>query len=148
MEYRQAIFSSLSPKSRSGLWVEHLKNYRTSHGELSEKQISIIDRATALLSSESTFIQGRGLDTDRRLREVREAAVEAFGHDEARTLIATLGPTENINDTQAAALADCQCSNIDDWCSTSYSCVSSTSCRWTPFGCGTGWVYQCNGKCL
>ncbi|MFC3982081.1 bacteriocin fulvocin C-related protein [Streptosporangium jomthongense] len=143
--YRQSIFAALSPKSRSKLWSEHLKHYRLTHPNLSAEQLRVIELASVVLAAEATFIEERDADVDRKLLEIQDAAVAVFGKEEARRLIAVLGP----EDSSVGLVPDCECSTLSDYYCAGRCIVSSEGrlCYWKPTGCGTGWIYQCNGTC-
>jgi hypothetical protein len=140
--YRQAIFGELAPRVRRDLWTEHLRRYAAARPPLSPQQLQVIERAEQVLGDEATFA-GRSAAVDGRLGELRDAAIEAFGREEARRLIATLGPDERGVDP---ALADCECSTVSDYCW--YHCSQADNCNWTSSGCGTAWQYPCNGICM
>ena len=42
-------------------------------------------------------------------------------------------------------LPDCSCSTSSDWCNT--VCTGTGSCEHSESGCGTFWLYPCNGQC-
>ncbi|WP_419992939.1 bacteriocin fulvocin C-related protein [Streptomyces boninensis] len=78
--------------------ASHLRTYRDAHPDLAAERMT--------------------RDVHRRLERLREDAIAAYGLDEARALLATLGPPQRA----ASPLAGCQCSCASDWCSG--SCVS------------------------
>jgi hypothetical protein len=141
--YRKAIFAELSPEVRSGLWKEQLRRYAAEHPHLSQRQQRVVDTATAVLGDKATFADRRPADVDRKLAELREAALAAFGRDGARRLVATLGPDD---DTLAAAEPECECSHESDYCFG--ICLYPYACRGSSWGCGTGLAYPCDGRCL
>jgi hypothetical protein len=96
MAYRRAIFVASSPETKRGLWADHLKSCRALHPALGAKQAEVVSLATALVGDRSLFA-GTGEPAaamDGRLEALKSAAAEAFGIDEARSLIATLGPAQ------------------------------------------------------
>ena len=48
--------------------------------------------------------------------------------------------------TKAGGETECNCNTESDWCSIG-DCMESHSCDGTNHGCGTLWVYSCNGLC-
>lgn len=144
LEYRRAIFAKSSPQVRSALWLEHLRSYRMSHPHLSSAQVHVIERASTIFADNSIFQEGPNTDADRLLTGLREAAVAAFGETEARSLLATLGPTVRTEPT-TALVPDCECSTASDWCFSSCFVPNPPCPGW--IGCGTGWIYWCNGYC-
>lgn len=93
MPYRLAICAELPPRERGQLWLEHLARYRTSHTDLTGPQLRVLDHAEDVVGRESTFAHTR-TTSDPELDQLKDAAIAAFGRDEARNLIATLGPPE------------------------------------------------------
>ena len=144
LPYRKAIFSALAPEARTGLWVEHLNRYRAAHPGLSDIQAEVIDRAVALVSrmGESAYRPAE------ELQAVENAAMNAFGRDEARTLLATLGPGSAPGESAAATTPDCDCANYSDWCGSGTGCTNyPRPCIESSSGCGTLWTWECNGIC-
>ncbi|GAA0593290.1 hypothetical protein GCM10010174_05510 [Kutzneria viridogrisea] len=148
MEYRMAIFSALSTESKSRFWLEHLNRYRTTHPGLTAEQVKVLDSATAIAGTQSTFERTLDPDMSRRLGDLKEAAVEAFGYNEARALIATLGPPDESAASRASLLdkPSCQCSDRDNWCSNNQYCGKTNNCQ-RHKGCGSLGLYVCNGLC-
>ncbi len=153
--YRKAILQASSPRLRSQLWVEHLNRYRAAHPDLSAAQSSVIDRATKLAAKESTFDWEHA---DRpairqQLDDLKAAALQAFGHDEAYALGGVLGPSTGpptAPQTLAAQYdgGDCNCSWDDDWCDHDHGFSCSLGGCDTVGGCGWFGASLCNGLCM
>lgn len=142
--YRKAIFSALAPEVRTQLWTEHLDRYRAAHPGLADGQTEVIDRAVALVSrmGESAYRPAE------ELQALASAAMNAFGRDEARLLLATLGPESAPDESAAAATTDCDCANFSDWCGSGTGCTNyPRPCVESSSGCGTFWTWECNGIC-
>ncbi len=137
--YRKAIFNASSATTKGRLWVEHLKQYGATHPDLSDDQQRVLRHAMDVLGNESLYVPPSPPERDRMLEDLRGEVTTAFG-GETQTLIATLGPPE----AAAARKKDCQCSTKSDYCPA--GCIGSDDCRHVS-GCGTGWVYTCNGWC-
>lgn len=140
MPQRQAIFGKLSGEARSRLWTEHLSRYVAAHPRLSASQLRVVQQAKTVVGSPATFARRRTPQVDRQLSALREDAIAVFGRDEARRLVATLGPAED------AAIPGCSCSLQSDWC-VGY-CTGRHNCIPTPAGCGTLLAYPCVGTCV
>ncbi|MGK5731700.1 bacteriocin fulvocin C-related protein [Streptomyces sp. URMC 124] len=141
MSYRRAIFAELAPADRSRLWLEHLARYRAARPGLTAQQRRVLDRAEEVFGRESTFAGSMGAALHQELESLRKDAEAAFGQDEGRAALATLGPA-------SAAAAGCGCSCYSDWCSTGcVCCVRGCWCTPTSRGCGTGFLYECKGTC-
>jgi hypothetical protein len=80
---------------------------------------------------------------DRRLRSLGESAVSAFGENEARDLLATLGSPEQASPRKK----DCTCAAASDYCGPMLYCENEWSCNESSWGCGAGWAYKCDGLC-
>ncbi|MFE7853380.1 bacteriocin fulvocin C-related protein [Streptomyces sp. NPDC057403] len=141
--YRRAIHEALPAKARSRLWTEHLRRYDEARPGLSADQRTVLRRARALAGEPATFEGAPPAE----LREVGEAARAAFGPDEARALLAVLGPSTAVT-RSAAALPppNCGCSIVDGYCGWTDPCVRG-GCTTTRTGCGSLWIYPCNGLC-
>jgi ABC-type ATPase with predicted acetyltransferase domain len=92
MARRRAIYARLSAGIRSRLWLEQLLRYRAKHTQLTAEQRAILDEIEATMRDEETFLPGSGPDPE--LDRLSEAAITVFGKDEARKLLATLGPED------------------------------------------------------
>jgi hypothetical protein len=156
MPYRRAIYPQLSPTTQSQIWVEHLNRYRASHPGLSIEQLKVIEDATALASTLSTFNESR--QDKQVLQGLKEATVAAFGENGAIMLIATIGPpdhpvttppdhpvTTEVDPTQRGG--GCTCNKEDNYCGFGYHCRDG-DCNTSSSGCGTFYGQQCNGLCF
>ena len=156
LSHRRAIFDELTPRTRSRLWTEHLQNYRATHPTMTDDQRQVFERALKMAGQETTFAGESHEGARPQRKDLREAAVEAFGIDQARALLAALGPAE---DGSIAAAPKCGCNFPDDYCGSGTHCVGTcdplaenpcTDCYCTGCssrGCGTFWVEPCNGYC-
>lgn len=141
LDYRRAIYQELAPAVRSSLWVEHLRRYRQEHPNLSTAQNEVLDSASKMMAHESNFVAGSGLSAE-RYSQFRSAAQDAFGHEEAARIFATLGPS----DEQVQSSHSCTCSSHDDWCGNRTSC-NAGDCT-VQGGCGALWGQACDGLCV
>lgn len=89
---RRAIYARLPAGTRSRLWLEQLVRYRATHPELTAEQRRVLDDIEVVMRDEQTFLPGSGPDPD--LDRLNEVTITAFGKDEARKLLATLGPED------------------------------------------------------
>lgn len=148
MEYRKAIYQTLTPSAKSKLWIEQLARFRSAHGQLTAAQLKVLDSAAATVANPATFAAVATTSTlSRSDQELRTASEKAFGRTQTRQLMAVLGP-ENATPAGVAQPADqrsCTCSNEDDWCDNSTHCFS-TNCQ-NHVDCGSWWNYNCNGLC-
>jgi hypothetical protein len=111
------------------LWTAHLDRYRDARTELTAEQREVLDSARTIATDRVTFERGRTAGLERRLRGLREVATSAFGKDEARVVLATLGPPERISPR-----------DDDDYCENEWDCDHVD-------GCGSFWQYTCDGLC-
>ncbi|MEV0227119.1 bacteriocin fulvocin C-related protein [Streptomyces sp. NPDC050704] len=155
--YRRAIYGASAPEVKQALWLAHFEEYARSRDALTADQRAVITRARAVVQGtpdlfSRTIVSGDG--RDQAMAPLRDAAIDAFGKEEARALIAHLGPLS----TQDARIANCDCALGDpNWCgSTCHSCCytqlgcgSTCGCCCTRLdsGCGSLWEYPCDGLC-
>jgi hypothetical protein len=168
MSYRREIFKASSPRVRSQLFVQQLTRYGTDHAaSLTAQQRAVLDSGIALFSNTHMFALC-GLDDHdyNALDALRTDSVRAFGASEAGALFAALTPPASLGHALSADASsgiddastpfaprdgdDCSCSNASDYCTDPRSCVqvSGDFCDHTDGGCGTGWLYDCDGLCL
>ena len=166
IEYRKAIFGATTPAIRSKLWIDHFEAYRDSHKEMTSIQESIITRAAEIVKDVTIFDHANATEKDspqrHSLQVVKVDAIDAFGRNEARRLLATLGPESASKMEGALKKEDCHCHWSDDWCTSgtcnSCSCAGVADCDkcndgncWcncSSYGCGTVYAYSCSGTCL
>lgn len=151
MDVRKAVYAEMSPQQRSQAWVDHLNAYRGGHPDLSAAQNKVVDDAVAVAATQAVFGQTRGPDVTRRLQDVRQAAIEAFGRNEAAALLATLGPAQDVPpDDPEPRVRGCTCSTADDWCTNATHCEDKPEEDWCQEndGCGNLWLEDCVGLCV
>lgn len=162
ISYRRAIHEALAPSDRSRLWTEHLKRVGATHRDMSAEQASVLDRATALAADERTFMR-EGKETRHEvLDQLRVTAIAAFGSDDARALLATLGPgpsTSHVGggaNVAARPCYNCECSPASNYCGNPVApskCCNTNQCSsfrrycTCTSGCGTFYAYGCSGHC-
>lgn len=136
MPYRKAIWRVLTPAEQCQVWQAHFRHYLTTHPDLPARRRKIVEEATDLAAR--TFASPSPLHDE--IAKIEEKAKRVFGHAEARSLLATLGPDSREMEEQAAT---CNCTPVSDWCSR--GCIDIT-CRQVN-GCGTLYQYRCIGIC-
>lgn len=138
VSYRRAIHEALPPKSRSGLWTEHLRRYAADRPQLTANQRTLVRRAQGVAGDVATF-QG---EPPAELADISRAVREAFGPDEARAMLGVLGPSA----AAAPPPPNCECNTIDVYCGWSGDCRTG-GCAVIGSGCGSLYIYSCNGLC-
>jgi hypothetical protein len=94
--YRRVIYQELTPETRAQLWTDHLARYLDAHPDLSPEQRLIIADAQDMVGQPDLRQPGEPMPPAHhsRLKDIERRAIEAFGRDEVRDLLATLGPPE------------------------------------------------------
>lgn len=151
MAYRHAIYAELPADVRSKLWVEQLARYRTTLAPLDQEQTRALDQASALFSRTDLFTgtgSGPSPAVHRDLEAMRGEAERAFGKDTAGRMLGTLAPP-NERSTILPQSADwlCECSQYSSYCNPAAVCQGSHECTQSSSGCGTGFIYSCDGYC-
>jgi hypothetical protein len=160
MSYRREIFKASSPGVRSQLFVQQLTRYRTDHAaNLTAQQRAVLDRGIALFSNTHMFAAHGLADRDHKAVDaLRKDSIHAFGAGEAGALFASLTPAASLGQAISADAStrsgkkdwdDCTCSNASDYCvGDDLHCDKGNFCDHTDGGCGSGWLYDCDGLCL
>lgn len=139
LSYRRAIYGALSLGARTSLWSEHLRSVLLAEPGLRAEQKQLV--VEVLYSLERYMVEDA---SGHELREdLRKRAEGLFGADFGREVFATLGP---LSLSAEALGVQCSCSVDSDWCNSGYECFTG-GCDVTNFGCGTLWLYSCNGSC-
>jgi hypothetical protein len=144
MAIRKAVYEELRPDERRQLWRDHLRTYHARRASMTDDQRAVLDRAIELADKESLFSGALEDGLRRELDTLGERAVAAFGKEEARAMLATLGPAVREED------GSCDCNTNDTWgcdsCLSVGPCATSW-CTCTGSGCGWFWSKPCNGRC-
>jgi hypothetical protein len=137
MRYRRAIVASLPLDTRIDLWTAH-RDMILATRPLNESQRRFLQDTRVRIP------EWHRLPADREAeRHLRKAAIDVLGDALAREAISALGEAESVEDS-APPLA-CSCSRQSDWCAAGARC-ESLACN-VVAGCGSFWVYQCDGLC-
>ncbi len=140
--YRNAILLAVPAEVRAQLWTEHMNRYRAEHPGISADQTEVIDRAVALVST--LFVLGE--DVSDEVQRLEEVAKQAFGRDEARALLSTLGPPDSEVTAQQVL---CDCSVRSDYCPDGTGCKPGAGgCETVVDSCGTFRAFDCVGLCV
>lgn len=150
LSHRRALYGELSPEQRSALWVAHAENFLTAHPELNSEQQAVVDKAIVRFK---TPAGERSRDSDRVLEE---EARSVLGWDQAARLLTVLGPAEE-GDAQGPQPSEklmkrmvpqCSCATGDSWCGIFSDCIwNREDCADQADKCGTGWEWDCDGRC-
>lgn len=155
--YRKAIYGASAPGVKRALWLAHFEEYRKARSTLTDDQSAVLTRLTAFVGGTTSLFSraiASGDSHHQALAPLKAAAIEAFGKEGARALIAQLGPA-SAHDTLAG---ECGCALGDpDWCGrTCHSCCyfqlgcpsgCGCCCTLVSSGCGSLWEYTCDGLC-
>lgn len=148
---RAAAFADLPPEAQAGLWEDKLDDALTTYAE--SGGVEILHEIRSLVSSELYTEDGSELINE--IEELVEDAAEYFTADELFCIFATL---DNVDECLSASSANqrspqqfsmCTCSTVSDYCSfwkSGWWCANS-ECTATTRGCGTLFLYGCNGDC-
>ncbi|WP_420811517.1 bacteriocin fulvocin C-related protein [Myxococcus stipitatus] len=138
MAYRRAIVEALPSKQKADLWREHVRQYIASHPSVGAKQREVLELVIASINP-----QLFSSDITPELLRLEAAVKAAFGPEEARLIVATLGPPESLH-AQGSPVGTCECNPRSAFCG-KLKCRAA-SCMVLP-GCGYMGRYQCNGFC-
>jgi len=161
MAERKKLVARASAQQSSDLWRLHLSLALITSPSLSPAQQAVIVSAIAL--ADPSLFDTRKRDSEWRgkigpsLQNLQVSARSVFSKDEAVKIFATLGkpivpslPTATslsvFVKTSQDFLPSCSCSTHSDWCNT--VCTGTGSCEHSDSGCGTLWMYDCNGQCF
>jgi len=158
---RKIIYRYLSMEQRKELWRSHWSSFLGEGTKLNAKQQATLRMALSHIDNYFVSVTGgrTGLETDSLTSKRLKAE---FGDSLAIAIFAILGPDQKFTGHNLASLLRaqnsatggpsalqelpyCNCSISSDWCCTG-TCSNSVECV-TQGGCGTAWMYDCNGLC-
>lgn len=169
VRYRRAIMTALTPVDRAGVWQQHFQAYLVRNPQLSAEGAAVIERAAALVASETFELPVRPELQD-QIDAIFADAIETLGEDAARDLFVDLGPKDvrHVNAlplrqrladsvrswrVASARFTDCNCSPDLDTCDLGpdpwLECSELFTCEFDidwPM-CGPFWSWGCTGWC-
>lgn len=159
LEYRKAIFINLTPKQKVNVWTDRLGKV-AGNIKLTKKQHVLLDKFIKDLSP-AVYDKNieRGLSiSDKTLKSI-------FGETLAGNIFASLSPIQVLKENQTRSIVfgidgihqksaetsvieDCECSTESDYCGLQ-DCEKPgwPPCWDSTTGCGTAWIYPCDGMC-
>jgi hypothetical protein len=146
---RKVSFNVMSAEDQSSLWRVHFALNLARHPEWTQQQRSVVFEAIAIATPElyrvpkdSTWARL----VDEPIRLLTQKALLAFSKQEGAALFSDLGLNEQpkSNHARRRTTGSCECSMECDWCT--HQCLSS-DCTVYYRGCGTMFLYACNGTC-
>lgn len=138
--FRRVAYQEMTPEQRSAAWTEHLLQFAGA-ASLTSTQRSVFARTQAFAADPANFNVPDMKAVDALSAEVREA----FGKEQAATMIAVLGPREQTNAAPAARA--CTCAVDSDYCTNSTNCFGGLQGCAQTGGCGFFYSYTCDGLC-
>lgn len=153
-------FAALDPDTRLAIWRAHLTKQLDTRA-LTGRQRALIVKILGLANVE--LYRGLPMDAATKalwepLREelhrefsIRDGA-EIFGRPDQDVFDKFAAGKVNLITAKAVQDLRCECSVSSDWCSRG-NCVAQgcglgcPTCTPNYDGCGTLWIYQCNGMC-
>jgi hypothetical protein len=146
---RKVAFVKTSAQEKSELWHVHFALNLAQHPEWNEQQRSIVLEAAAMVTArlyETPKDEQWTELVDQPVRLFMQKALLVFKKSEAVALFVELGGDEpKSHHAKPSDTPACTCSHDSDWC-VSYDCYSN-QCKSSPTGCGTMWLYPCDGLC-
>jgi hypothetical protein len=147
---RKASFNQMDAADKSSLWRVHLGLNLARHPEWTEEQRAIVLEAITMATPQM-YQAPKDSNWNRLVGEpVRVLTYKAlvlFTKQEGAALFSELGLNEQpkSNHARRPAAGNCGCSTECDWCT--YQCVGGADCTVLYRGCGTFWMYPCDGAC-
>lgn len=162
---QRRFMATLDTTLREELWAQHIETFLQHNPQLTPEQRSVAYEALGLVKSGIFEISRSDSDWGTRvgqpLATLEHDAKQVLTPAEARALLvelapAALSPRRDLRGhTDSAAHVrsdgfgdDCNCSSESNWCDfvTNPDNSCKGPCR-AQQGCGTLWLYDCNGLC-
>lgn len=139
--FRRAAYQEMTPVQKSAAWTEHLHEFATGASGLTSTQQSVLARTQAFAADTANFREPDLKAVDALSAEVQKA----FGKEQAATMIAVLGPREQLDAAPSARA--CTCAVASDYCTNSTNCFGGLQGCARTGGCGFFYSYICDGLC-
>lgn len=139
-------FISLTPELKRDLWRDRLMLESEFYTGEKREYLTIIAQLQRVSSKFDP-------------QSAKAKTIELFGFEEANRILTTLylpGEKPVINASAKVDPTSCECSYISDWCDFQYNsgnpeefwqCQPNTGCNESVAGCGTMFLYACEGLC-
>jgi hypothetical protein len=157
--YQSAVFDALPADTKSELWRTHLTRYLEQHPSLDKAKVKLIDQALDFINQPMTFETPHSdplwdVLVGQHAKGLEKKFRSLFG-DEAAAIVSRLArenqssmPIMEVDATGLKAVLQCSCSTASDYCSPSpYRCYTNNPTCSQTSGCGTFFIYTCNGTC-
>lgn len=145
---RRASFRKLSAQDKADLWHVHFALNLAKHPDWNEQQRSLVVEAMTIVTPtlyETPKDANWSQTVDAPVRLFMQRVLISFSKIEAAELFSDLGGKEPLaHHARPAETPACDCSRESDWCT--YDCWSN-QCKSSPSGCGSLWLYPCDGLC-
>jgi hypothetical protein len=174
VDEQRMLFTQFDSRLKADVWRQHLSEYLAEHGELNEEQKALIDSAKNLLDASLFDVRTDDPQWINRVREplerLSERAAIVFDRNTVGFLFHRFSDRDEPipvrerrqefsvrsarigTDTTGVPPSpheDCECSKESDWCWSGSFCNNTyPTCRPVGFGCGTFFVYICDGMCV
>lgn len=142
--FRRVAYQEMTAPQRSAAWTAHLDGFAAQMGGSTGPQRSAFSKALAFAKDPANFRSPNLPAVDALAAEM----TDAFGKEQAASMIAVLGPRENQATSDAtAANRACTCAVDSDYCTNSTNCYGGLQNCTRTGGCGTFYTYECDGLC-
>ena len=142
--FRRVAYREMTAEQQSAAWTAHLNGFSTKVAGLSSTQRAVFAKAQTYVKNPANF---RAPD-QAAIEALATAANNAFGKEQAASMIATLGPGETMTALSVTPNArGCTCSVRSDYCTNSTNCYGGAQGCAQSGGCGTFYSYTCDGLC-
>jgi len=160
-EKQRPAFIAFTPEQKYNCWVDKLEQVKKL--EWTEKEfthICLLAETMKLEWFDDNFKKNNLDKIDNFLNQWVNDGMDYFGwtKDELGRMVACLKDVEmedqyvvlkQLPSTEKPVVkpqSRCTCSRTSDWCSWGERC-NDPDCQTRPDGCGTFWMYQCDGLC-
>jgi rubrerythrin len=145
---RKDAFRQSTPVEKSQLWETHL-SLKLAGLTNNQDQMNLIVELITLIDSDTYTITEKSEKwkaLDEKLSDITKRIHENFSKKEAFEIFARLGGEgSSKSPTPTKQKPNCSCSTRSDYC-WGDSCLGG-SCNGSSRGCGTIYIYECNGMC-
>lgn len=141
--YRKAeaklAYSLFTPAEKYDAWLLHFEQFGKAK-ELNKLQAQYINELSSFITP-GLFAMPIAPGEDEQLTYLKNKASRLFTKADVIQLLTSL---ESFEGKEAGG--GCDCNKSEDYCPGVLVC-GATSCAASEDGCGTFWMYSCNGKC-
>lgn len=155
VEDERVLFNLFTAREKADLAIKHL-DFCASYYRFTDVQNSVLTEIKSKLISAYALENAEGSEEAGAIELDVNQYFSSLSEEQKMVVFNSMvldedGVQKMIANTGASSVSGCDCSSSSSYCSSSWGptikCDQAKKCGSSKWGCGTLWLYSCNGKC-